>query len=396
MVRRVAADTSIRVMTVPRATLDSRVRPAHAQTTALLRSEADMNELTVDDIEAITLGATLLGTGGGGDPYIAKLVAHQALEEYGPVPVINAADLDPDDLVLTTAIIGAPTVILEKIPAGTEFVGSVKALSSYLGREPAAIMAIEIGGLNTLLPIATAAEMGLPIVNCDGMRRAFPQIEMTVFTLAGISAGPLSIADEKGNQCVFETTTNQIAESLARSAVIQLGLANSISCYPMTAGTLVDNAIHGSLTYCANIGKLLQAAQTGEDGAWDHFLSETGSREFFTGKVVDLDRRTTDGFAKSTVILEDLHGSDSTMRVEVQNENLIAFLDGEAVITTPNLICLLDHETLEPLTTESVAYGNRAVVIGMPCAPEWHRDGMLELVGPAAFGYEIDYVELDA
>lgn len=353
-----------------------------------------MDTLTTDDIEALCLGATLLGTGGGGDPYIAKLVAHQALEEYGPVDVVDADDLDPDALVLTTAIIGAPTVILEKIPAGTEFVAGVEALSSYIGKEPAAIMPIEVGGLNTLLPIATAAEMGLPIVNADGMRRAFPQIEMTVFTLAGMPAGPLSVADEKGNQCVFQTTTNQVAETLARTAVIQLGLANAISCYPMAAGQVAEHAIRGSLSFCTDLGRQIQAVKDGEEGAWEHFLSDSGSHEFFAGKVVDLDRRTTDGFARSTVILEDLHGGDSTMRIEVQNENLIAFLDGEPVITTPNLICMLDHENRDPVTTEAVAYGNRVVVIGMPCAPEWHRDGMLDLVGPRAFGYEVDFVEL--
>lgn len=353
-----------------------------------------MDTLTADDMEALCLGATLLGTGGGGDPYIAKLLAHQALEEYGPVKVVDAKDLDPDALVLTTAVIGAPTVILEKIPAGTEFVAGVKALAAYLGKEPAAIMAIEVGGLNTLIPIATAAEMGLPVVNADSMRRAFPQIEMTVFTLAGVPAGPLSVADEKGNQCVFETTTNQVAETLARAAVIQLGLANAISCYPMTAAQVADHGISGSLTYCTELGRQLQAVKDGEDGAWEHFLSESGSHEFFTGKVVDLDRRTTDGFAKSTVILEDLHGSARTMRIEVQNENLIAFLDDQPLITTPDLICMLDHETRDPITTESIAYGNRVVVIGMPCAPEWHRDGVMELVGPRAFGYDIDYVGL--
>ena len=353
-----------------------------------------MDTLTADDIEDLCLGATLLGTGGGGDPYVAKLVAHQALEDYGPVTVVNARDLPPDALVMTTAIIGAPTVILEKIPAGTEFIAGIKALASFLGQEPAAIMPIEVGGFNTLVPIATAAEMGLPIVNADSMRRAFPQIEMTVFTLAGIAAGPLSIADEKGNQCLFETTTNQLAESLARTAVVQLGMANAMSCYPMSAAQVEKHAIADSLTYCMEVGRSLQAVKDGEVGAWERFLNDSGSVEFFTGKVVDLDRRTTDGFAKSTVILEDLHGSDRTMRIEVQNENLIAFLDGEAVITTPNLICLLDHESYDPITTEALAYGHRVVVIGMPCAPEWHRDGMLELVGPAAFGYEIDYVEL--
>ena len=353
-----------------------------------------MDILTADDIEDLCLGATLLGTGGGGDPYIAKLVAHQALEEHGPVKVVSAADLPPEALVLTTAIIGAPTVILEKIPAGTEFRAAVESLAAYLGKAPAAIMPIEVGGLNTLLPIATAAEMGLPIVNADSMRRAFPQIEMTVFTLAGLPAGPLAVADEKGNQCVFETTTNQVAETLARTAVIQLGLANSISCYPMTAAQVATHAIQDSLTYCTDVGRLLQAAKDGEEGAWERFLAESGSVEFFTGKVVDLDRRTTDGFAQSTVVLEDLHGSDRTMRIEVQNENLIAFLDDEPVITTPNLICLLDHETRDPVTTEYIAYGNRVVVIGMPCAPAWHQDGMLDLVGPQAFGYDVEFVEL--
>lgn len=353
-----------------------------------------MDLLTADDIEDLCLGATLLGTGGGGDPYIAKLVAHQALEEHGPVEVVRAADLPADALVLTTAIIGAPTVILEKIPAGTEFRAAVESLAAYLGKEPAAIMPIEVGGLNTLLPIATAAEMGLPIVNADSMRRAFPQIEMTVFTLAGLPAGPLAVADEKGNQCVFRTTTNQVAETLARTAVIQLGLANSISCYPLSAGQVAAHAIQDSLTYCTAVGRGLQAVKDGEEGAWERFLAESGSVEFFTGKVVDLDRRTTDGFARSTVVLEDLHGSDRTMRIEVQNENLIAFLDDEPVITTPNLICLLDHETNDPVTTEYIAYGNRVTVIGMPCAPEWHQDGMLDLVGPQAFGYDVDFVEL--
>lgn len=353
-----------------------------------------MQKLAAEDIEALCLGATLLGTGGGGDPYIAKLVAQQALEEYGAVDVIDAKDLDPDALVLSVAIIGAPTVILEKIPAGTEFLAAVKSLASYLGKEPAAIMPIEVGGLNTLLPISTAAEMGLPVVNADSMRRAFPQIEMTVFTLAGIPAGPLSVADEKGNRCVFETTTNQVAETLARTAVIQLGLANAISCYPMTARQVAEHAIQGSLTYCTDLGRMLLDVKAHKEGAWEHFLEETGSFEAFTGKVVDLDRRTTDGFARSTVLLESLSDPDSTMRVEVQNENLIALVDGEPVITTPNLICLLDAETYEPITTEALAYGNRAVVIAMPCAPEWHRPGMLDLVGPAAFGYDLDFVEM--
>lgn len=353
-----------------------------------------MRELTLEDLDDMVLGATLLGTGGGGDPYIARLMVRQAMEQFGPVTIVDAEELDPDGLVLTTAVIGAPTVIVEKVPGGTEFTGCVDALSSYLGKEPVALMSIEVGGMNTLVPLATAAELRLPVVDADSMRRAFPQIEMTVFTLAGIPAAPMSVADEKGNVVVFETTTNQVAEKLARASVIQLGMANGISCYPMTAGQIAKHGIQRSMSYCVDLGAKLAAVTRGEEGAYDVFLEFANAQKLFTGKIIDIDRRTTEGFARGTVVLEHLDDASRTMRIEIQNELLIAFEDGEPVVTTPDLIALLDHENAQPITTESLAYGQRVDVIGLPCAPEWHQDGMLELVGPKAFGYDVEYVPL--
>jgi len=353
-----------------------------------------MFELTLEDLDEMVLGATLLGTGGGGDPYIARLMARQAMEDYGSVNIVSPSELDPDGLVLTVAVIGAPTVISEKVPAGPEFTGVVNALSSYLGKKPVAIMPIEVGGMNTIIPLAVAAEMGLPVIDADSMRRAFPQIEMTVFTLAGIPASPMSVADEKGNVMVFETTTNQVAERLARSAVMQLGLANGISCYPMTVQQVADHGIQGSMTYCIELGRRLMAVQKGVPGAYDAFLEFAEAKKYFSGKIIDLDRRTTDGFAKGTVVIEHLTDPNRTMRFEIQNELLLAFEDGIPIVTTPDLICILDHENAQPITTETLAYGQRVDVIGMPCAPEWHQPGMLELVGPKAFGYDIPYVPM--
>ncbi len=49
-------------------------------------------EITTDNIEGFAIGATVLGTGGGGDPRIGKLMARQALEDMAqshcsiPVP----------------------------------------------------------------------------------------------------------------------------------------------------------------------------------------------------------------------------------------------------------------------------------------------------------------------
>lgn len=351
-----------------------------------------MRTIELGDIDDLALGATLLGTGGGGDPYIAKLMVKQAIETYGPIQVVDPRDLPQDGMVFTSAVIGAPTVILEKIPSGTEFVAAVKAMARYLGAEPVALMAIEAGGMNTLVPLAIAGELGVPVIDADSMRRAFPQIEMTTFTLAGIKASPLAVADEKGNLCIFETTTNQVAETLARAAVINLGLANAITCYSMTAAMIAEHGIHGSMTYCMDLGRHLSAVQRGEPDAFAAFLAFAEAKHVFSGKIVDIDRRTTAGFARGTVLLEHVTDPGRTMRIEIQNEYLIAFDGDTPVLTVPDLISMLDHETATPITTETLAYGQRLDVIGMPCAPEWHRPGMLDLVGPRAFGYDVEYV----
>ncbi|MDE0231289.1 MAG: DUF917 domain-containing protein [bacterium] len=350
-----------------------------------------MKTLTLDQVDDLALGATLLGTGGGGDPYVARLMLRQAISTYGPVGIVDARELPADGLVMTVAVVGAPTVLLEKIPAGTEFVAAIEALASYLGRAPVALMPIEVGGFNTLVPMAVAAEMGLPVVDADGMRRAFPQVEMTVFTLAGIKASPMSVADEKGNLCVFETNTNQLGETLVRGAVMSLTLANAFSSYSMNASSVIQHAITGSVTYCMELGRLLAAVQRGEEGAYGRFLSASDGRIIFSGVISDVHRETTEGFSKGTVTIESRDNAERVMQVAIQNEFLVAWENGEPVVTVPDLICILDAETAIPINTETLGYGQRVNVVGLPCAPEWHQEGMLEVAGPRAFGFDLDY-----
>ena len=79
-----------------------------------------MRKVGKQEIEDIAVGAALLGTGGGGDPHIGKLMALQAIEEFGPVTVLDADEVPDDALVVPSSMMGAPTVMLEKIPSGEE------------------------------------------------------------------------------------------------------------------------------------------------------------------------------------------------------------------------------------------------------------------------------------
>ena len=78
-----------------------------------------------------------------------------------------------------------------------------------------------------------------------------------------------------------------------------------------------------------------------------------------------------------------------------QNEHLAARIDGEFKVTVPDLLAVLDVDTGEPITTESLRYGFRVAIIAIPCAEKWRTPKGLEIVGPGYFGYDTEYVPVE-
>ena len=162
-----------------------------------------MKVLTAENIDYLAIGAAVLGAGGGGDPYLGKLMAKQALLEKGEIPLLDPDDIPDDELVIPSAMMGAPAVMLEKLPNGGEPEAAFRAVESSFGRKAYAVLPIEAGGINSCIPVYTAAKLGLPLVDADGMGRAFPEIQMVTYTIGGVSASPMVCCDEKGNKVLI-------------------------------------------------------------------------------------------------------------------------------------------------------------------------------------------------
>mgnify|MGYP002224930768 CR=1 FL=1 len=86
----------------------------------------------------------LLGAGGGGDPYIGKLLAIGAVKECGEVSLIDVDELSDDDVVVPVASVGAPTILTEKGVGSNEFTKLIDMVGSYYGKKITAIMPIEL------------------------------------------------------------------------------------------------------------------------------------------------------------------------------------------------------------------------------------------------------------
>ena len=355
-----------------------------------------MRLLHPENVEDIALGAAVLGTGGGGDPYIGKLMGISAIQEFGPVTLLSLDEINDDALIVPTAMMGAPTVMVEKLPKGDEIIKAFHALESYLGQDIAATMSAEAGGLNSVTPLTVAARLQIPMVDCDGMGRAFPELQMVTATLFGISSTPFAIGDEKGNSAILNTISNRWTETFSRSITVDMGCAAMIACYATTGKELKQWAVPDTITLVENIGRTIREARTAKADVVDTVREAVGGFEVFKGKIVDVRRRTEKGFARGEAIMEGVDSySSQTLELHFQNENLVAMVDGEILVSVPDLITVLDTETGEPITTETLRYGFRVTVLGMPCNEKWRTPEGLDLVGPRYFGYDIDWVPVE-
>ena len=357
-----------------------------------------MRTIGIQEIEDIALGAALLGAGGGGDPYVGKLVAMGAVKECGPVTLLDPEEVPDDALLVPIAMMGAPTVLGEKGIGGGEYQTLYNMVSQFFGKKIYAFMPIEAGGVNSMLPIAACARLGLPLVDCDGMGRAFPELQMVTFTIGGMSATPMALTDEKGNSVIFETITNKWTEELARAVTMSCGGSVSVSLYPMTGAQMKAYSVKNIVTRSQKLGKAIRTVKNCADDVTpeEHFLQFSEGYKLFKGKIADVLRETRGAFNFGKVMLEGIGECKGHQAyVEFQNENLTATVDGEILATTPDLICLVDTETFTPVTTDALKYGKRVLVIGLKCFEMWRTPAGIDLVGPRSFGCDTDYIPLE-
>lgn len=357
-------------------------------------------KITTDMLEDFACGAAFLGAGGGGDPYIGRMLAQHAIEEFGAPEMIEAKELDDDKLVLGAAMLGSPPVLLEKACGGGEMDIAIHRLEHHLGQKTQAILPLECGGVNSMLPIVAAARLRLPLINSDSMGRAFPEIQMSTFSVYGCPPTPLVVADEHLNSVLIEAKDAKRAEDLVRAIAVQMGMSVMISAYPLTGRQVKDYGVHGTMEMSRGIGEAIRKgrASGGPIETLISYLKTTPyyshAKVLFDGKVTDLRREVTRGFAIGHCLLDAQEG-DSKMEVTFQNEHLVAKENGVTRAIVPDLISMVDRETGAPVTVEHLRYGQRLKVIATSAAPIMRTEESLAVFGPRVFGLEEDFVPIE-
>src|SRR5215470_1558389 len=108
--------------------------------------------VTAEEIEALATGAWILGTGGGGSPYLGLLNMRALYRAGHTVSLVDATELDDDDMIAVVSQMGAPLVGQERLTDPATMAKAVTMMEDVIGRRFRAVMAVEIGGGNALQP----------------------------------------------------------------------------------------------------------------------------------------------------------------------------------------------------------------------------------------------------
>jgi DUF917 family protein len=345
--------------------------------------------LKEEDLLPLSIGAALLGTGGGGNPYIGMLRARELIRKGAEVRVIPLETLKDDAWIAEVGGIGAPVVGVEKIEEGGECYRAMRAVEETAGVKVSAVISAEIGGANSIEPIIAAAMAGLPVVDGDGMGRAFPEVQMTTYMIYGAPVAPAAIADEKGNVVVFKDVIDMFwLERFARDVAVAMGAGAGFAVAPMRGDFVRRTAVPGTVTQVLQIGRTVLDARAKRQNVVQRVVESTGAKLFFTGKITDIRRELKGGFARGHAIIAGIGDwAGSQARIAIQNENQVLWIDEAPVIMVPDLIMNLEIDTGEPITTEMLRYGQRVAVFGLPVHDLMKTPRALEIVGPKAFGF---------
>lgn len=352
-----------------------------------------MREITIDEIESLAIGAWVLGTGGGGSPYLGLLNMRRLYAEGHRVQLMDPDELADDDMVAVVSNMGAPLVGQERLVDSANIGRAVTLMEEYLGRPFRAIMSVEIGGNNGVQPFLAAAETGKPVVDADAMGRAYPEAQMTSFAVGDLKPWPLSLVDPRGIEgIVAKVPSWKWMERLSRKMCVEVGSIAATCKAPRTGAEVKRWGILRTTTQAIKLGQAIRLAQKEHRDPVQAILAQEKGMLLFRGKIADIARRTTEGFLRGTVKLEGLDDSRGhTFELAFQNEWAVGWLDGVAQVMTPDLICVLDSVSGEAIGTEVARYGQRVTVVALPAPPVFLSPRGLDFVGPRAFGYDLDF-----
>jgi DUF917 family protein len=354
---------------------------------------------SLEDIEDLVFGTTVMGTGGGGDPEEGLRLLMDAINKNMTFKILSVDEIPLESIIVSPYHIGtiAPTAKSRKpVVIENPIREAFKRMERILDRKISGVIACELGGANTAVSLYIGALMDLPIIDGDLLGRAAPELHQCTVHIEGVHMYPSVIVSETGNVVIVERYADiNDYESIARHLSVLSGKSVAVIDTPLNTDVLRRVAIHGSISLCKDIGKTFRRALGSRVDPVEAIVRRLDGWLVFRGVVSKYVWEDKGGFLIGEVLvngIDEYH--DKKLKTWIKNEHIFAWINDKPLIMPPDLIIFLDSFG-KPITNTKLKEGLKVNVIAAKAPEIWRTPKGLELFGPRHFGFNYNYVPVE-
>lgn len=356
-----------------------------------------MKKLTKLEVEDILYGCVILGTGGGGSIKEGLKIIDEAYELEKEIVMVSLDEIPDEALIVTPYMLGALTYgeleeKYKKLPKAEEepIILAVNRMEQLIGKKIYGTVACETGGSNTAVPMYVAALKDGYVLDADIAGRAVPEVTNSTYYIHGLPAAPVAMANEFGEVSLIENIyDDERSEELLRSFAIASNNSIAAVDHAMPFKEIKHTLIPNTLSKALELGETYRLAKENNENVAEKLAEKGSGLVAFRGTVSSFKWATVDGFTEGEVHLQAPNGD--CMKVWFKNENLMSWLNDEVFVTVPDLICLFDNTTNEPISTPEFEDGMDVSMVIYDGPEAFKSLKGLEAFGPRRFGFDMDY-----
>lgn len=363
------------------------------------------------DIEDFVRGCTFYATGGGGLPANGIASLSSELEAGRRIGWCEPEAIDDEATVACPFLMGSIAPRSAEVVAELEAFGfthsvntekdrmrkALEELARHVGRRIDAIVPIELAGANTSAAVAAASALGIPVLDGDFTGRAIPEILQTTPCLAGHPLVPIASVDEWDDVAFITQGVNpRVIERLGKLiSACGYGLAGQAG-FLMSGHQAKHYLVRGTLSACLELGRFVRERRAAEGDVVESMMRRLGGWVLVRGVVTGKDDEDRVGYYWGTYTVSG-RGDDAgrTFEVWFKNENHVVRRDGQAFVTSPDIVALVDRRSGEPIPNPLVTAGQEVALVALPAPAHFRTTEGVAVLGPRYFGFDLDYRPID-
>jgi hypothetical protein len=365
-----------------------------------------MKKLSRQDLQDILLGCTILGTGGGGSLEKGLLLVDKAFDAGREFVLADLDEIPDDALVGTPYMCGSVSPDTPKVEAGYQdlqmlvkepALRAFEVMEEYLGKKFFGVISTELGGGNTAIAFYVGAMLGKYILDADPAGRSVPELQHSLYYINGLPIQPITVVNKFGDVAIVkEVASDARAEALIRAMAVASENSVGVVDHPAKVGDIRNAVIPGAISHALEIGRVFREAKLTCKDLAAELVKAGGGCMLFRGRVKDYKWDTVGGFTVGDVCFEgEGEYAGSTYKIWYKNEHIISWKDGRIDVTVPDLICIINEESREPLTNPNYKTRLKVSVFGLPAPKEWRSKEGIEIFGPGHFGHDMEYTPIE-